>query len=181
MLGETEMERSKLFRSLFEQVAKGRRWPEAIVAWAEDALGRGVDTPNLRVLAGLARGSLESEVSEYFLATLSELSQPPIAPEERALGVARVTANSIVTGETSPSEGVAVVHSVAVSPLGHPPTLQPWCDLHSGFRRAAGSSKVEFLGGAALDDAIRELARELLSGDMEEQLRAIRAWTTPGR
>lgn len=167
------MDRFSLFRAFYEHTAAGGRWSESVVEWAVDLLGRGTDTPNLRILAGLSRAAHRAEVDEYFMATLADLHEPPISDAERCLGVARVIAAAIAQGDVDPTDGVAAIHSLAVSPLGHPAALQAWCDLDSGFRRLAGSDKVEFLADSTLDAAIRAQARDFLSADANEQLRMI--------
>ena len=151
-----------------------------MVAWAVDLLGQGRDTPSLRILAGLPRGSYEVEVTEYFAATLSELGQGRVSDVERCLGEARVIASAIVRREVSPVEGAAAIHTRAVSPLNHPSVLQPWCDLDSGFRTRAGSNKIDKLDGDALIVAITGFAEIFLSVDPAEQLELIEADRSTG-
>ena len=173
------MDRFTLFEPLYEHSVSGSSWSESMIAWAVHLLGEDTDTASLRILAGLPRGSYEAEVKEYFAATLFELGQGPISDVERCLGEARVIAGAIVRGEVSPIEGVATIHSRAVSPLNHPTVLQPWCDLDSGFRTRAGSTKIDKLDGDALIVAITGFAEEFLSVDPSEQLQLIEAdWST---
>ena len=165
------MNRSTLLQPLYRAAAANRRWPECIIEWAVESLTRGVDTPSLRILAGLHSDSYESDVTAYYSSALAELGEIPPSQVERRLGVLRVVAREIIDGDVAPSDGVSRIHALVVSPLNHPPSLQRWCYLDDGLVAALGSNRVESVAGPALDAAIKALALEFLAADAEEQLR----------
>ncbi len=164
------LDRFVLFAPLYRHLASGFEWRAGVVGWAVDQLAGGLDTPNLRVLAGLQSGSLE--VDEYFSLTLRDLDQPPIGDVERCLGEARAVAEALLRGEIEATRCADLVHRCAVSPLNHPESLQPWCDLDSGFRTDE-RNKVERLGGQDLHEAIFAHARRFVSEDPHGQLARI--------
>src|SRR5690349_5791010 len=53
--------------------ALGRAQPEDCVAWAVECLCRGLDGPNLRILAGLSIRLDRDDVERYFLLALEEV------------------------------------------------------------------------------------------------------------
>ena len=175
------MDRFSLFEPLYRCSAADKSWSESAVTWAVDLLGRGTDTPSLRILAGLSVSSTEGEVREHFHATLAELGVEGMPDVEWRLGQIRVIAAAIVRRETSPVEGAATIHRKAVGPLNHPPVLQPWCDLDSGFRTLAGTSRVEMLEGPELDGAIVSFAGEFLAVEPAAQLSLLEADLRPTR
>ena len=173
------MDRFTLFEPIYRRCVVGTSWSESVVEWAVDLLGKGTDGPSLRILAGLARGSYEAEVNQYFAETLAQLNESAISDVERVLGEARAVASAIVRREVSPMDGVGTIHSRAVGPLNHPSLLQPWCDLDGGFRRREGTENVEMLEGDALEDAITAFAAEFLAVEPDEQLQLLEADLRP--
>ena len=127
------MNRTTLLQPLYRQAAANRRWSECIIEWAVESLTRGVDTPSLRILAGLPSDSYESDVTVYYSSALTELGEIPPSEVERSLGVLRVVARAIVDGDVAPTDGVSRIHTLVVSPLNHPPSLQRWCYLDDGL------------------------------------------------
>lgn len=55
---------------------------EEYVEWAVQAIVDGIDSPSLRILAGLPHLVIPSEAEHYFQRTLSELGVPLISGEE---------------------------------------------------------------------------------------------------
>jgi hypothetical protein len=138
-----------------------------VVEWATTLLEGGLDTPNLRILAGLSPAD-RVEVEEYLDATLADLGERPITSFEQKLGETRAIAIAIVLNQVDPEEGVRLIHRRAVSPLGHPQLLQPWCDLDGGFVMRAGiAARLE---GAALAEEIRAFATGFGDADPAGQL-----------
>ena len=123
----------------------------AMVGWAVTALSGGWDSPSLRVLAGLDLGQLPSffEAAPYLVRAMEELGVLVPPGEELVRAFVDQVATDILSGRMDPREGVADIHRVAVSPLSHPPDLQPWCDLDEGFdpqiRAPAPAAEVEGL------------------------------------
>ena len=85
---------------------------QAVVACACDALIAGLDSPSLRVLAGLARREADYEVPEILPAALTELGliyypRGSGGGEEAAV---RALAAQAVSGALTPSELAAAIH-----------------------------------------------------------------------
>ena len=123
-------------------------WSECVINWAMTLLAKGTDTTNPRILAGLSASDGVDEITHYFDATLADLDQQPVTEMERSLGEVRGIAEAIVGGAIAPEQGTGLIHERAVSPLGHPPLLQPWRDLDGGF--VMRDNKAEELAGGAL-------------------------------
>ena len=102
--------------------------------WAESALEHELDSPSLRILAGLGPQITWSEAEPYFRRTLAELgiTLPKVDESLRRLYL-REVARQISAGETSPAEGLERIHRWVVGPLGHPPDLSHWCLLWEGL------------------------------------------------
>ena len=134
---------------------------------------------DLGILAGLSAASDGAEIEQYFEATLADQDQPMILELERRLGEARDIAWAIGAGEIETEERASLIHARAVSPLEHPPLLQPWCDLDGGFTMREGLAVQ--LEGDALETEIRECAARFLAEDLDGQLQELRAqmgWDT---
>jgi hypothetical protein len=91
-----------------------------------DALLGGVDSPSLRLLAGLGRRE-EPEASELFVRVVEELGLVPDLPSDRdqALwAMARWWADLIVKGKLDPLKGADLIYWRVAAELGHPKQLQ---------------------------------------------------------
>lgn len=111
-----------------------------LVNWAVQALLDGSNTLNLRILAGLSNDVVLPEAEVYFWRALNELGVPLPADEEleafRAAGQRRYAgevARQMMLGQVSLREGLEIIHTSVVSPLGHPKDLMFWCYLKDGI------------------------------------------------
>ena len=129
-----------------------------MVDWAVTALAGGWDSPSLRILAGLDLGELPSvfEANPYLDRALHELGFEVPDHEVVVRDYVDQLAAEIAGGRLNPKDGVDLIHLVAVSPLSHPPDLQPWCDLSDGLDPHV-RAPVDL---SALDDLIRSYAHE---------------------
>jgi hypothetical protein len=102
--------------------------------WGEAALEHGLDSPALRILAGLGPQTIWSEAEPYFRRTLAELgiTLPTVDESLRRLYL-REVAGQIAVGEIPPAKGLERIHRWVVGPLGHPPDLSHWCYLWEGL------------------------------------------------
>jgi hypothetical protein len=102
--------------------------------WGESALEHGLDSPSLRILAGLGPQITWSEAEPYFRRTLAELGirLPEVDESLRRLYL-REVARQMSAGEISPAEGLERIHRFVLVPLGHPPDLSHWCFLWEGL------------------------------------------------
>lgn len=174
------MSRFERFAALYRALTRGRSWKVAIIEWAVSQMEEGVDTPHLRILAGLSVTDEEPVVSGYFGLVLQDIGEAPLDDIEVRLGQARALASEMISGTIVPSECAHRVHDVAVGPLNHPAVLQPWCDLDGGFVTESGGP-VRVLSEAELDRAVLEYGARFLAVDPEEQLKQLRrAASDPG-
>lgn len=103
------------------------------VAWACAELGKGVDSPSLRILAGLSRGANPFEAETHFRSALGELHIELPEMSRIRLAYLRCVAEAIAGGTISPDEGIALIHRRVVSPLGHREDVMRWCRLWEGI------------------------------------------------
>lgn len=172
--------REALFAPFHLARSRGRGWKEAAVEWAVETLSSGTDTPSLRILAGLAPSTDRAEVEAYLTLTLKELGEPPLGEVESRLGEARALARALLRGELDPTRCAALVHDALVGPLNHPSSLQPWCDLDSGFTTGPGG-RVTRHSGPDLEEEIRRLASDFVSVRQDEQLTRLEAELSEAR
>ncbi|MEZ4417952.1 MAG: hypothetical protein R3E10_19515 [Gemmatimonadota bacterium] len=159
---------------LYDALASGRK-PRGLclIDWGTDLLVAGYDTPHLRRLAGLSLADDTEDVEACFDLVLKELALSAPDAVDDALALARAVARALLTGAVSPTVAVSRIHEVAVSPLDHPRSLQPWCDLDGGFV-ADANGRVTCLTGADLEEAIRAQARAFLDEDPHALSKRIR-------
>lgn len=173
------MDRFELLEPLYRRSIGGTSWKKSVIDWAVEQVGAGVDTPNLRILAGLRSDAYEVDIEAYFERTLRDLGQEPLGDVERRLGEARAAASALLRGELEPVTCTQLIHRRAVGPLNHPSALQPWCDLDSGFVRKDGNI-VRQLEGDPLEDEIRKYAAAFVATDPAEQLETLEAEVRSG-
>ena len=111
-----------------DQAAGNHSWPEDLIRLGLDALLAGVDTPSLRLLAGLGRNE-EHEAHDLFATVLDELDLSADIPDNQidALwSLARVAAAAIVNGDVDPVKGADRIWQDFANPLDYPPALMPF-------------------------------------------------------
>lgn len=116
--------------------------------WGECALEHGLDSPSLRILAGLGPQTTWSEAEPYFRRAIAELGivLPKVDERLRRLYL-REVAGQMSAGEISPADGLERIHRWVLGPLGHPADLSEWCFLWEGL---------DPVGYAALSDSERD-------------------------
>lgn len=108
------------------------------IDWALSELEAGVDTRNLRILAGLSGLDSSFEVEFYFQRALDDLGLK--LPDEAAYleQYVREVLRGVVSGEVEPSDGWSQVHTVWLA-LDYPAHLCDWVllgdDLEPGTYR----------------------------------------------
>jgi len=164
------------WRTVWVQSEKIRQWPEGTlelatlyhagcdtdsrqyVQWAVNALEAEFDTPSIRTLAGLdlCGEPVRAETVPAFESSLLELEIELPDPDTTARLYMLEVAAAIVMRSIAPQVGAELIHSRVVSPLEHPPDLQPWCFVWEG--NSADCSSV--LEGEALDAEIFKVAND---------------------
>ena len=86
--------------------------PQAVVSWACDALIAGLDSPSLRVLAGLTRAEADYYALDILPAALAKLGLDFYPRDSRSgqEAAARALAAQAVSGSLSPRELAAAIH-----------------------------------------------------------------------
>lgn len=100
---------------------------DVLIQTGLDALLAGVDSPSLRLLAGLGRAE-EPEAPELFDAAMSELSIAQALPPDatsRRWALVEWWAQLVVDGELAPHEGGHLIWHDGWTELNNPPALQP--------------------------------------------------------
>ena len=144
---------------------------DAMVDWATAALGADFDTPSLVILAGFPRASTLSETESWFLRALDELGikLPPAEGIRRAY--VSVVSRAILAGATQPADALDLIHRRAVTPLGHPTDLKPWCFIWERL----DPSDFHSLDSAGVERETRSLASVWAGGPFLASLQALDA------
>jgi hypothetical protein len=128
--------------------------------WAKDALLRGLDTPALRVLAGVHEGCRQDELEGDLRRAATEIgiswSGQDVAELRRALLcdlAAEILAEDAPIGPL-----LDRIHREILVPLGHPEDLRAWCWLWEGNHPVRWT----VIDQRERDDLARELAKRTL-------------------
>jgi hypothetical protein len=125
----------------------GIRTSTDITAWAADALAEGVDTPSLRILAGLRLLDSPFELEHYLALTLEELG---IDADREALVRQRAAdlAREIQSGHVLASEGACKIAQLAAR-FGYPDELDAWRQLSAEYAEPGDCLDAAILAEAA--------------------------------
>lgn len=134
------------------------------VDWANKALQSRLDTPHLRILAGLSPPYAWWEVEHYFARTLEDLGRTLPQPEEIRQNRFREIARKIVDGVVSPVEGCRELCGV-LRELDYAEVSGDWFWLEDGQDPRTGAR----LPQPRLEVAIRREAEALLNNSLKVQ------------
>ncbi len=128
------------------------------IDWAVRALESGLDTQQLRVLAGLDLEAHPSglEAAERFRAVLQEVRIAIPNRDELLRRHVMDLALEIVRDMREPRDAVEAIHREVLTPFLHPVEFSDWCYLWEGLSPQTFAS----LDGEALADAIRRTAHK---------------------
>lgn len=142
--------------------ATGELIADHVMAWAEDLLVAGFDSPAVRRLAGMSLdGDCAYRVEDLlplFAQALEELEGPDLSDDQAVDRYEALTAERILSGELNPREGARRIYREVVVPLVYPRRLVQWAYVDAG-RTIEGDCP---LPESEIDDAIREVARQAL-------------------
>jgi hypothetical protein len=113
-------------RGLALERACGHVGADRLIAAGLSALLAGVDSPSLRLLAGLGRRE-EPEASDLFVRVVEELdlaSELPASRDQALWALARWWSELIVSGKLDPLTGADLILWRVDAELGHPEPLQ---------------------------------------------------------
>ena len=128
-----ESQARRTVAALYGRRAMGTPLSREAVDWAVDALTAGLDSPTLRVLAGLQEPLWWSEVESIFVMAASELGFEVPATEQDALWTyARQTAQDILDDRSAPEAACHTLYRICVA-LDYPRRLQVWDGLDSAW------------------------------------------------
>lgn len=150
---------SPAFHKLLELLvvrSSGRAIMEDYVEWALSELESGLDTPNLRILAGLAQPLYSVDVERYFKRTLADLKIELPSDDLFLRQYVCQLARDIVSGAMSPTEGCRKIVGLWFH-LDHTPELRNWDVLEDDLYVYGGK------GGDGMNSAIVKEAKALLA------------------
>ena len=145
-------------RSLQARWQLGELLPEDVPGLAAALLVEGVDTPALRVVAGLqspSRSDLQPWLERYF----DEAGLPRITDDDARWRVAYDTARDIVAGSIAPRDGARLMWELCTD-LGWPESLRYFVYLAADYGEGPKDPVTE---AAWFDAAIVRTAGELLA------------------
>lgn len=152
-----DAQRGRLDKLLWRR-AVGEASTAEPVEWAESALLAGLDSPHLRILAGLSQPFHWSEVEHCFERALADFEIVEPEPAEAKRRRVREIAEKIVSGEVSPTRGCCEMREL-VETLGYHDDFGDWFYLQEGQEPRNGSK----LAPRELNAAIMRQARLLLT------------------
>lgn len=91
---------------------EGHSMPEVVVEWAVVALADGMDSPGLRMLAGLGEAPNGFEVSEILTKTLAELKIEREDPKSARRSYFKRVCELIASEEVDPKIGLLELHHI---------------------------------------------------------------------
>jgi len=143
---------------LLARRAVGELPGEDAIAWAASALADGIDTPTVRILAGLNPDLDRADIASYFGRALHELELDG-KYQDPAKAYAVELAQRIVDGTIDPIVACKEIYDVVYVPFGLPGHLAYWSCLAGGHSPDAGGE----LSPDDLRERILEEARALLA------------------
>ncbi len=104
-----------------------------LVDWGVAAVQQGVETDSLILLAGLSRDCSLHEATSLLDRGLAELDLAVPGPQGLRRSYVAAVCRGILAGREPIDQALERIHRWAVTPLNHPPDLQPWCFLWEGL------------------------------------------------
>ena len=138
----------------------GLRTSEEIVDAAACALVEGLDTPKLRILAGVPRRDATSDVPDLLRWTYEELalgSLPDRETDDARLVGATEIAKAILDGELAPSSGAFQIYTVFLPE--YPTVAMPFLRLSDEYGLVPDFTHRTF---EQIDNAVRQQAQLLI-------------------
>jgi hypothetical protein len=148
---------SHTIRKLLAKRFRGALTAGDYVDWALSELLAGVDTPNLRILAGLSKPPYWPEVDFYFQKTLADLGWSLPEPEAYLREYVLDLARAILAGEVPPAVACHEMYEIWRA-RNYPASLQCWNLLGEGL----DPNTLEEFDDARWDLAVRREALRLL-------------------
>lgn len=103
------------FRQLLAKYITGNLWTDLMPKVGIECLEEGLDTPSLRILAGLEKNEDSSVIEHYFLSALKELNIPVAMPKRQAaLVYACKLADEIIEGKKEIISGIVEIKNKAL-------------------------------------------------------------------
>ena len=107
---------------------------DAVVDWAVRAMELGLDTRELRLVAGFSKPASLSDVEAPFFLALKQLGfSIPLSETTIRRAYAREIAEAVIDGSMSPLDAANEMERHVLGPLKHPDDLRPWCFLQGSL------------------------------------------------
>jgi hypothetical protein len=146
---------------------------------ALEALEGELDTPSLRILAGLSENENEFVIEKYFKDTLKELSIELPEKRQAAIDFGLAIAEDIIEGREKIFEGVQKIKRKAIDTYPFNEEAKNYCYDSIGFEKAYGlfdtiddlrnAGSTQWQSGKSNQELESELSQELLT--------ELKAWT----
>lgn len=105
---------------------------EDYIDWAFSCLEQGLDSKNIRILAGLQKAIEETEIEKYFSRSIADLGWEYPNEKDCLVQCAKRTAENILSKEIAPIDGCHLIYKTSLY-LDHPPELISWLYLDDGL------------------------------------------------
>jgi len=158
--------------SLLLRRALGRARPEDYVDWAVDQLGRDVDSPSLRILAGLNVRFDREDIDRYFRSSCDELGLRDLPEATPPLDVAAMIRRAYDQSRIRAEEAIDMLADVHETWEYQEPLLQPWHSMRQELSWRTGYSYPP----AALESVERAVATEWSLLDRASRLTLPAGW-----
>src|SRR5690606_18407238 len=140
-------------------------------------LEQGLDTPSLRILAGLNRNDSPFEIEHYFKLAIEELNIKLPDKRQAALEFATAIVEEILEGKKDVISGTREIHSDAISSYDFFSENKRYCYDSIGFERAYGLlNTCDDLSGAVEPWSKEKSNQELLAETRAELLEELKKW-----
>jgi hypothetical protein len=137
---------------------------QAVISWAADALVEGIDSPSLRILAGLSTADSDDvrQAAMYLERALGELGMRYPSTEELEREYARRIAHEIVSHKRSPYDGAYRLNDLSLSGRLHADDENEWGRLLDALAHESEFGELSPLAPEGAENAILAAAKRLL-------------------
>jgi hypothetical protein len=161
------------FRQNIARLITGEIHLRAMPGVAVEALEEGLDTPSLRILAGLSEDENEFLIERYLQDTLNELAIKLPDKRKAAIEIGLAIANKILEGKTELFQGVDDIKCKAIDAYSFYEETKHYCYDSIGFEKVYGlfctiedlrsAGSTQWQPGKTNEELEKELKEDLLT------------------
>jgi hypothetical protein len=165
------------FRQYIAKYVCGHLTSDELPKLGVAGLEQGLDTPSLRILAGLNRYDSPFEVEHYFKLAITELNIQLPDKRQAALEYAVAIVEDILEGKKDVIAGTREIHSYAIASYDFFSENKRYCYDSIGFEQAYGLLDTSDDLSGALEPWSKEKSnQELLAETRAELLAELKKW-----